>query len=300
MKVKTIEKIISKKFNEFLDSISDERVKNLIKENTIITGGCIASMFLKEKVNDFDLYFTNKETVLAVSEYYLNIFNKNNSTSGYILDCDIYNKEQEKQEKPDFKEEGRIKIMFDSVGVQKEKGLDTENIHELGDTIEIKEDDGAKYRPVYLSSNAITLSTQIQIIIRFYGEAEKIHDNYDFVHCTNYWLSKTEKLTVNQRALECLLAKELHYIGSKYPLASIIRIRKFVQRGWQINAGQILKMAFQLSLLDLTDSKIMEDQLVGVDLAYFGALIDALNSRPNKDDSVLSYLYLSAIIEKIF
>lgn len=293
MKSKTINKILTNKFNDFLESIKDENVKKLVKKNSIITGGCIASMFLNEKINDYDIYFTNKETVIAVADYYLKQFNEKNGTNGYLYDYDV---ESEKRKDQSRAEEGRVKIIFESSGVAKEKGLDENEIHELGDTIEVKEDDGEKYRPVYMSSNAITLSTQIQIIIRFYGNPEEIHENYDFVHCTNYWISKDETIHVNQKALECILGKELFYIGSKYPLASIIRIRKFIKRGWQINAGQIVKMAFQLQSFDLSDPKILEDQLVGVDLAYFSMLIDALKGREEK----INYVYISEIIDKIF
>src|SRR3546814_899254 len=71
------------------------------------------------------------------------------------------------------------------------------------------------YRPVFMSTNAITLSDKIQIVLRFYGEADAIHENYDFVHCTNYWTSKDANLTLRQPALESLLCKELRYVGSK-------------------------------------------------------------------------------------
>src|SRR3546814_939057 len=54
------------------------------------------------------------------------------------------------------------------------------------------------YRPVFMSTNAITLSDKIQIVLRFYGEADAIHENYDFVHCTNYWTSKDANLTLRQ------------------------------------------------------------------------------------------------------
>src|SRR3546814_1666855 len=67
------------------------------------------------------------------------------------------------------------------------------------------------YRPVFMSTNAITLSDKIQIVLRFYGEADAIHENYDFVHCTNYWTSKDANLTLRQPALESLLCKELRY-----------------------------------------------------------------------------------------
>jgi hypothetical protein len=52
-------------------------------------------------------------------------------------------------------------------------------------------------------------------------------------------------------ALESILTKELRYVGSRYPLCSVIRTRKFLARGWTINAGQYVKMCFQISQLDL-------------------------------------------------
>src|SRR5690606_18878685 len=118
-----------------------------------------------------------------------------------------------------------------------------------------------KYRPVFLSSNAITLSNKLQLILRFYGEPDEIHKNYDFVHCTSYYDHKDKQLTLRPEALEAILTKELRYVGSLYPLCSIIRLRKFIARGWTINAGQILKMALQLSKMDLTKPEILQDQL---------------------------------------
>ena len=129
--------------------------------------------------------------------------------------------------------------------------------------LETEHDQGPKYRPVFMSTNAITLSGKIQIILRFYGDPDEIHKNYDYVHCTNYWESKEGKLTLRQPALEALMARELRYVGSKNPICSMIRMRKFIRRGWQINAGQILKMVMQISELDLKDIRVLEDHLTG-------------------------------------
>jgi hypothetical protein len=35
-----------------------------------------------------------------------------------------------------------------------------------------------QHRPIYFSNNAMTLSDKMQLIIRFYGEPDKIHENY--------------------------------------------------------------------------------------------------------------------------
>lgn len=310
MKKKTISKVISSKFDDWVSSITDDVLKNMVKNNSIVTGGCIASMLLKEKVNDFDVYFTNKETVKAVAEYYVKFWNASHNDNGYVLDGAVTSEENPTQKggaalnmTPD-----RIKIIFDSNGVAKEVGAidDDYELEEWPDGKPVVDEESKpKYRPIYLSGNAITLSQQIQIVIRFYGDPDTIHQHYDYIHCTNYWVSKDRVLTLKQAALEALLARELIYVGSKYPLASVIRTRKFIKRGFTINAGQYLKMAFQISELDLKNVSVLEDQLVGVDVAYFQMLINAITSSVEKQkeegkEFSISYGYLATIIDKIF
>lgn len=271
MQRKTIKKVLKIKFNKWLESIKDSELRKLVKTNTIITGGCIASMLLQEKINDFDLYFTDKETALKIAIYYANQFNKLNDMEVRV----------------NIQDNDQIKLKIPSGGIIKEnKATCNEKL---------------KYRPIYLSSNAITLSGKIQLIVRFYGDADEIHSNYDFVHCTNYWTSSDNKLVLRANALEALLTRVLQYQGSKYPLCSVIRTRKFIERGWRINAGQYLKMCFQLSRLDLTDLNVLEDQLMGVDTAYFIALIKGLRKHQEKHpDFQVDKSYIAKLIDEIF
>lgn len=312
MKTKTIKKVIKAKIDEWLSSIEEVAVRDLAAKNTIVTGGCIASMLLKEPVNDFDLYFTNKETASAVAKYYVSRFHSKNKSG---IDVPIF-----------VDDEGdRIRIVVKSAGVASEAGSakpyeyfegrpDDEGgayISEvLGDAGDIEEaleettaaalkvDDGKpKYRPIFLSTNAITLSHKVQIVLRFYGDADEIHKNYDYVHCTNYWTSKDDELVLRQPALESLLAKDLRYVGSKYPICSVIRLRKFIKRGWSVNAGQILKMMLQVSELDLKDHSVLQDQLTGVDAAYFVQLVSKVRE---KDPEKVNSAYLVEIIDRMF
>ena len=78
MNRKVIKSVLSKKFKDWTKTIEDTYVRKLVEDNSIITGGCIASMLLGEKINDFDVYFTNKETTLAVAKYYVEKFNNAN------------------------------------------------------------------------------------------------------------------------------------------------------------------------------------------------------------------------------
>lgn len=290
MKAKTIKAILAKKFKSFADTIEDEAVRKMVQNNTIITGGCIASMLLGEKINDFDLYFTDKATCLAVGKYYVEKFTKATGWPMQIEDKD-----------------DRIRIVTAAghrgetagdVAVLDDSGAIEDAYEDLNEAALDTESEGRpEYRPVFMSTNAITLSDKIQIVLRFYGAADQIHENYDFVHCTNYWLSKDGSLTLRQPALESLLCKELRYVGSKYPVCSVIRLRKFIRRGWVINAGQILKMMMQISELDLTDPKTLEDQLTGVDSAYF---LEVMRKVRENDPEKVNAAYLVEIIDRMF
>lgn len=267
MKKKTINKIITKKIQDWADSIKDEAVKKLVLENTIVTGGCIASMLLQEEVNDFDIYFQNKKTTLAVARYYLDVFKKTKGGTNSKI-----------EEKDD-----RVSIKIISSGILEGR----------------KEEGDKKYSIQYITQNAITLSHKIQIITRFFGSPEQIHENYDFVHCMNYW-TPAEGVVLRAEALECLLTKELRYVGSLYPFCSIVRTKKFIQRHWTINAGQYLKMGFQLSKLDLENLEVLEEQLVGVDTAYFQQIIGLLKKQKKEEADKIDSTYLIEIIDQIF
>jgi len=301
MKRKTIEKILNHKFNSFLKSITDPQVQELVKSGTIITGGSIASMLLNDRVNDFDLYFKDLRTVKAITKYFVKKFKKLN---------------------PDFKiplrvrvnHDGRVTIMAKSIGVASEsyeqdyqffEGLPIDSPEQdmffNGIVTAIKAkgkvDKKIKYKPIFLTTNAISLSDDIQVIIRFYGKPEEIHENYDFVHCMNYWTSWDRKVVLKASALESLITKDLKYVGSLYPICSMIRTRKFIERGFKINAGQFLKMAFQVNELNLKDIKVLQDQLTGVDIAYFMDLIKRIKQDGVKD---IDGLYISKLIDEIF
>lgn len=336
MRKKTISKIIKAKVDDWVSSIEDEGLRSDLIDDIIVTGGAIASLLMKEPVKDYDVYLTKKSTVKRLADYYCDRFNKSNpghsnrlngQAAAFVLDgedVEAWKKGSKELDSfaPGFSNQGdtisymitntaadRIKIIVRSDGVATEdrnRELLNEPFEDAvtalaeADSTPVSSEEIIDYHPVFLSPNAVTLSGDVQFVLRFYGQPEQIHENYDFVHCTNYWTSKGG-LVLKQEALEAILAKELVYTGSKYPVCSIIRTRKFVKRGFHINAGQYLKMCFQVSELDLTDIAVLEDQLVGVDSAYFINLIKALQEKASKESEfVLNSGYLCSIIDKIF
>lgn len=316
LKAKTIKAVLRKRIDLWIQSLP-ESMRADARRDAIVTGGSIASMLLGEKVNDFDIYFRSKATTVAIAKHYVERFvEQRKARSGIEVPIFV-------EELQDIRNEPRVRIVVKSAGVEK-AGDDQEYkyfegrppeeasdyVAEVMDSPEKVADaheelseaaHGAEpdptFRPVFLSSNAVTLSNKVQIVIRFFGEPDGIHANYDFVHCTNYWEASTGQLTLRPEALESLLSRTLVYNGSRYPVASLLRVRKFVERGWRINAGQVLKMALQIGALDLTSFAVLEDQLTGVDAAYFNQMLDVLKDNSKEK---LEAAYLVEIINRMF
>lgn len=311
-----IRRELKKKIEEWLDTIDNVDIQAAARNDVIVTGGSIASMLLGDPVNDFDVYFRTKETTKLVADYYVNKFkakNKKKKVGENVKDVEIYTKE-EQIENIKGEWETRVVIYIKSVGLVSEDKDDSKKetpyryFESMGEDAvadyvesELKEraedDSKEKYRPVFLSQNAITLSNKIQLVIRFYGEPDKIHSNYDFVHATSYWDHKKEVLNIPAEAMESLLSRTLVYRGSLYPVASIFRTKKFLERGWRISAGEQLKMMWQISEIDLTDIHTIREQLTGVDMAYLWEVIEVL-SKENKDK--INSTYIAEIIDRIF
>ncbi len=313
MNERIIKGVLSKKLNNWLDSISDQEVKRIAADNCLVTGGAITSLLLNETPNDYDVYFKTDRACAAVAKYYAKMFNDYKRIKMVVVRevNDTYITADEDEDSSNdiaFRKTVVVKhttCYIKSRGVAGEDAVYTEYdkaVDEIVNEGKIQEQGNndewykKQYRPVYFSSNAITLSDGVQLIMRFTGSVDEIHKNFDFVHATCSFDRSARKLVLPAAALVAILTKELHYVGSLYPLASIIRTRKFIQRGWKINAGQFVKMAMQLNELNLLDLDVLTDQLTGVDVAYFGQLIDRIRYAEREINSA----YIVEIIDTLF
>lgn len=320
MKTTTIKKLLRNRIEDWLNSVKDESLVEMIKRDVIVSGGSIASALLGEKINDYDYYFRTKETALAVAKYYVAEFEKTRptSTKGVPITLDV-RLEDRKNCKGEV--ENRVIIYIKSAGVISETTTEYEYYEsrpeaecdtfmaglsvyegeqgslEQGEAIAQDVKKKEKYRPVFLSENAITLSDRAQLVVRFYGEAAQLHVNYDYAHAMCWYDYSKHILIAPQEALESMLSKNLVYKGSLYPIASLFRLRKFIERGWRITAGQMLKIIFQVSELNLEDPAVLRDQLLGVDAAYMHQLIVALSSDKS---AKIDATYVAKLIDEIF
>src|SRR6478736_326981 len=291
MQLKTIKKILVTKLEDWLESITDSDLRKDVKNNLLVSGGSITSMLLNIPVNDYDIYIKDMNVLIRLAKYYVRdeeildgrkrykYIENHSENSAYNIEDD--NSEMGVRLKT--LKEDQVKLNIQSIGERKDLKNDSEG-------------KPLKYQVSFLSQNAISLTDDIQIVLRFHGDSEQIHKTFDFIHATNYF-TFDEGLVTNKLALESILTKTLKYQGSLYPLTSIIRLKKFIHRGWTINAGEMLKMMFQVSDLDLRNPEVLEEQLIGVDVAYFAVLIDILRGiKPEK----LNSHHLNTIIDRVF
>lgn len=305
MQIKTISKVITTKMESWINSIDDPNLQKEIRKTLLVSGGSIASMLLNETVNDYDVYFQDINVLKRVMEYYskdyrdIKILDGRNKEK-LIADLNTAY-EDVAGDNPDqegIRRKNRYAITLRNLN---ENQLMFDFNGGIGHRIpEENYPKDKEYYPVYFSPNAISLSEQIQIVVRFWGDPQQIHSTFDFIHATNYFTFETG-LVRNLQAMESILTKQLYYQGSHYPVTSIIRSKKFIKRGFNISAGEYLKILFQISQLDLSNPDILYQQLVGVDIAYFEGIINVLMNKRDEDPNFIpDSNYISTLINRMF
>lgn len=319
MQGKYIKHHIKKKIEDWAASVTDEAVKYTILHRSFVSGGAITSLLLGEDPRDYDVYFTDIDSLKLIADYYTRQYCEDvrHTTTPQVQRC-VWDEEKSAWrvlKDDETQSDMRLRIFIKSDGyasLDEDDEFSQGSEHGYTEALESagikpikaeakKKDAKQPYRVKYMTNNAITLSNGIQCVLRFYGQPEAVHENFDFIHCMCHYSPDTDSLVLPARSLEAIINKELFYVGSKYPLCSIIRARKFIQRGWSVNAGQYVKMVLQLNDMDLKNLHVFEEQLVGVDSAYFGGLIAMIEKEKEHNPNVLSDTgYLIELINHVF
>lgn len=188
MQIKTVAKSISDKLKDWLSSITDEQLRKEVEESLLVSGGSITSLLLGDPVNDYDIYLQDIEVVKRLTIYYIKGVDGAELLDGREKEALV--KELEKQY-IGVTTEGE-----EAVNRNNSRAISLRNLKEdqiklyfpsANGGLKVNEnlsDSEKNYTPVFLSPNAISLSNDIQIVIRFHGTPEQIHKTFDFIHAT--------------------------------------------------------------------------------------------------------------------
>jgi len=132
--------------------------------------------------------------------------------------------------------------------------------------------------PLFQSKNAKTYKTIDGIILQFCDYKKDtinlLVDSFDFAHCQIGAVVSLENKTIGkpyctQAFIKSKMLETTWFTGSEYPLASLIRMNKYIKRGhfegrsWMWETFKILTAILKRGVGDYTDFK---DQLDAVDL----------------------------------
>ena len=297
---KAIKSICRNKIDDLCKSIekNDEKLAEDFKRHCFVSGGAITSLLQGDQPNDFDIYVDNLDILERIGKYYTQQWNENHKLNKTF---DIIKHEDE--------ENKRLEIVVRSSGIVEENeedeyddeydgSLPPKEIIEEIDNVKKSEE---KYIVKCITSNAISLTNDVQIVCRFCGTPDEIFKNYDFTHTMQAYVRVNDELLLNVDSLVSIMCKRLEYKGSLYPICSLFRLRKFLSRGWTISSIEILKIAHQISKLDLDDVNVLKEQCIGCDYFYMISFCNALSEwRENNPDVEFSNEYMFELIEKVF
>lgn len=219
--IKEIKNKLNKLHNEIADTISNEKVKEVFKQNTYFAGGCIGSLIQNEDVNDYDLFFKDNESAYQVLKYYVQLHN------------DTYNETNKNY---------KIGVKKDRKGVTY-LSLNKKSVPSIAyDDFETK----LKFEPILFTKNAITLNNDVQIICRVIDKPQEVLKRFDFVHTMVAYIPYTEELIITDDTLKSLKNKQLipNLSGDNIG-GSLLRIPKFILKGYTISKEHHRKMLIE-------------------------------------------------------
>ena len=295
---KAIKNICRQKIDDLCKYISKDNkdLANDLKRHCFISGGAITSLLQGDQTNDFDIYIDNVDVLEKICIFYTEQWNNTHKTKKEF-NIIKHNDDEHKWVEIQVKSSGIVKD--DNIEDQDEIDLPPNEIVE--DIDNIKEAHENKYVVKCITSNALSLSDDIQIICRFCGNPEEIFKNYDFVHTMQAYYRISDELILNTKSLVSIMSKRLEYQGSLFPVCSIFRLRKFLSRGWSISSMEILKIAYQISKLDLDNVNVLKEQLCGVDFYYMLSFLETIQEwRENNPNIEFNSEYMFELIEKVF
>jgi hypothetical protein len=119
-------------------------------------------------------------------------------------------------------------------------------------------------RPLAMTANAVYLSYCIQLMTIFYGEPAWMVSNYDFHHCSGYYTAREGRLVVLEETRQAIAARSLRYRpGRTFPMLSVLRLPKFIARGYTIDLGQLFQLLAEVAAAGLGDREKVR-QLLGL------------------------------------
>lgn len=214
-------KIIDQIKTKFTDQELYQKLKHL---DGVIAGGAITSIVSGRKINDFDIYFKNKEQCEKAIDYLINHkdWNTVSNTDNAVT----------------FKRTGLVTSMI----VQ------------------------------FIKSDKL-----------LFEDPKDLINSFDFTINMAAFEIKSGKLYMHENFKEHIMQRKLIFNENTiYPIISMHRAIKYIQRGYKLSGYEQVKIALAINNLKMENYMDLKIQLQGIDTLEFAPLTDKLMKNPDK------------------
>jgi hypothetical protein len=120
----------------------------------------------------------------------------------------------------------------------------------------------------------------IQLICALFGQPEDILAQYDFTVCMGAWIPGSQTFVLADMFLKHCAQRRLCYnANGYYPISTLWRTMKFVNRGYKLPGVEAIKLALAIHHLDLSTHAKLKQQLMGIDTLFLKEFTDALTEH---------------------
>ena len=131
-----------------------------------------------------------------------------------------------------------------------------------------------------ITTRRITQTYKVQLIKFNFGEPDEIIKNFDFTICQAAYDFEMETFHFNGHFFKHLAQKKLVYNPNCLkPFSSLVRTKKFEQRGYTISKLELLKVAISISQVKLETYGDLIDAAVGVSTTSHGKFIKKIKNE---------------------
>ena len=210
---KKIGKYLDIVYNEVVKGFNNAEIKELLRKECYIAGGCIRSLLLDEKINDYDFFFRSKEAATRFKELIK------------------------------LGEEGKLKAT--PLAEVLETG---DKYHKKHMFHRITTDNAITFK--LYSKNLKDEKSTVQFVTKFSGAPYDLIDKFDFTHSMAFYdpLEKENELQYSSLFLGDNRNKILRFNKRALtPIHSLSRIDKFTKKGYHIKWGDLKVLIQQVN-----------------------------------------------------
>jgi hypothetical protein len=129
------------------------------------------------------------------------------------------------------------------------------------------------YQNIYYShtEKSITLmDTESGLIVQFihfdyFQNAQEIFNAFDFTVCMGAVRLKTGEVFLHDSFMSDVASRTLHFNnGTRYPYISLVRVKKYEEKGYKIGKGHLLAIANACAQTPITSWEEAKEQLGGI------------------------------------